>query len=1684
MPEANKNKPKPKAKLYFGNADELAKTNNYLTPEYLQEVDKRRKDWNEFVQFLKKENVAGSENLDKSGAGLGYLKKWNKANPDKTFTQEDIKDVQYFSRNTKKQTGERVNDGILGKVTSTFTFPDSKVNTYEMKDGKKVLVKSEEPNIGNYQYQADKINFGIAAKNKADVSKLPIYNKNSATTNIDWDKNDATASNLLKEQTKKRSLSGQSLSKPEQFVKPLVATENHPAVQEQLEGSYFDNNQKVVDYNQNLQQQKQAEVQQQADTRTALQKKLATSKSKDFTKEEALDYFVETGKVLPQNKVQAKYAKNEKGQILDINNNPLYRTEYTKRNFKNLGENIAKGISNEYTSNDGAYLKAAFFPAAISGIGMYSNAIDPGGDGKKLALLSGITSAGLTALPTLIGAGKGISKTLKRKPINVKNEEFGMPTFQDDAPNLTQKRQGGVIKDNRGQWAHPGKITEIGSNNITMQGVNYPVLGISDQGDTQMMYPEQNYQFKGNKVTEYPMMQNGGTLQENNNMEYGKGGYTVKKSSDRKGKTHVVIGPDGTKKYFGDPNLGERGKSKYGKEAFYARHKKNLDANPYFRAYARATWEDGGMIPEEGHISMNKRSLFKYGGLTVTDLNKYEDAGVIKPSSTSANVSAGIGIANAAMPMIEGLIPDKTYTDDEGNDLGSRKSVGESALGSAAQGAMLGANPALAAATGGLSIAAGAVIGGAYGAIKGFSEKDKMDKLQEEANTRINNKNINKRANASYNWGMPNINTSQEMQFARGGMVLDYNDPNANAELELQETFQMPNGQVGMVDGPSHENGGIAVDLPEGTRIWSDKLKYGGKTFAKHTKPITSKIARLEKEIEKAPINSEAKQNSVMLLNQQLDHYFDVQETNKEANEMKRTFKNGGMIKRADGSYSRRGLWDNIRANKGSGKKPTPQMLEQERKINNEMAMGGMLKKYEIGGPFEQDEEYLTGYGTTSVPTPYVPIEYDENSFPMGENPRSLSINTPYTQNANPVVNTNSYRTFYETNPNIPKGLSPEEAAKAGMGNLGFTPEAPGFFNKAGQFIQNNPGLIGQLGTAAITAGAQMNRVNKLARPRTLGDVRLTDKVVNPNLVDYSAERQAYNRMGLNAMGEAQRGFGSSAAAQAFKNKARLNTLEGTGKSYQSQENTNAQIRNQANMARQEAGMREAMMNNEIDKYNLENVYGYDENKMRDLNAITGQMGNVASQTFGNITANKNQLKQLEMLAKGNYKGVNRKTLDDLGIDDKTYEALTGQPAPKMYGGTIKRSLNMGGRLMGEPMYGEGGIHIKPENKGKFTAYAKSHGKGVQEMASAVLANKENYSPTIVKRANFAKNAAGWKHEDGGYVEYAEGGNVNPYNQVLNKVANFNTSKAAEQMDAEYSKALAGDKNIKWKSKDVYESSVTGLDYKVLPKAEKRALVVDMWRDAHGEAPTQKQIESGVKAIEGKKVTSPKAKTMAEIVEGRWKTGVATPEQMAAQMTPEEQEKYFLGIKDWGQFGKEQGAQMLDAVGSLGMSAIGNPLRSMFGTDLGFGSTDMSPEAVEAKVGNPNEYADAASNALIGIMGGKGLSMAANKIIPKFYKPAAKYFNAEARNLELQNAKKVYKANQSNKNQRAKAKYYAQVPEPDIPRYVRNIAGQEDEAFALEFGKRQKDALLKKIESKLNVAEGADRIRPKRSLKK
>lgn len=54
-------------------------------------------------------------------------------------------------------------------------------------------------------------------------------------------------------------------------------------------------------------------------------------------------------------------------------------------------------------------------------------------------------------------------------------------------------------------------------------------------------------------------------------------------------------------------------------------------------------------------------------------------------------------------------------------------------------------------------------------------------------------------------------------------------------------------------------------------------------------------------------------------------------------------------------------------------------------------------------------------------------------------------------------------------------------------------------------------------------------------------------------------------------------------------------------------------------------------------------------------------------------------------------------------------------------------------------------IYIKPENKGKFTEWAKEHGhKGVTD--AAIQEGLASKSAVTRKRAQFALNSKSWKH--------------------------------------------------------------------------------------------------------------------------------------------------------------------------------------------------------------------------------------------------------------------------------------------------------------------------------------------------
>jgi len=54
-------------------------------------------------------------------------------------------------------------------------------------------------------------------------------------------------------------------------------------------------------------------------------------------------------------------------------------------------------------------------------------------------------------------------------------------------------------------------------------------------------------------------------------------------------------------------------------------------------------------------------------------------------------------------------------------------------------------------------------------------------------------------------------------------------------------------------------------------------------------------------------------------------------------------------------------------------------------------------------------------------------------------------------------------------------------------------------------------------------------------------------------------------------------------------------------------------------------------------------------------------------------------------------------------------------------------------------------IKIKESKRGTFTAAAKKSGQSVQQKARSVLSDP-NASPAMKKKANFARNAAKWKH--------------------------------------------------------------------------------------------------------------------------------------------------------------------------------------------------------------------------------------------------------------------------------------------------------------------------------------------------
>lgn len=83
------------------------------------------------------------------------------------------------------------------------------------------------------------------------------------------------------------------------------------------------------------------------------------------------------------------------------------------------------------------------------------------------------------------------------------NSLFAQVSAFVDTPTA---QEGGIPISPNGLYEYPNQpvLVNTKQGNITMEGINYEVLGIDEYGNKKLMQPNKNYQFKGKNILEIP----------------------------------------------------------------------------------------------------------------------------------------------------------------------------------------------------------------------------------------------------------------------------------------------------------------------------------------------------------------------------------------------------------------------------------------------------------------------------------------------------------------------------------------------------------------------------------------------------------------------------------------------------------------------------------------------------------------------------------------------------------------------------------------------------------------------------------------------------------------------------------------------------------------------------------------------------------------------------------------------------------------------------------------------------------------------------------------------------------------------------------------------------------------------------------------------------------------------------
>lgn len=603
-----------------------------------------------------------------------------------------------------------------------------------------------------------------------------------------------------------------------------------------------------------------------------------------------------------------------------------------------------------------------------------------------------------------------------------------------------------------------------------------------------------------------------------------------------------------------------------------------------------------------------------------------------------------------------------------------------------------------------------------------------------------------------------------------------------------------------------------------------------GKTFADVAKPIQNLIEKL-----KDKPQSQAVKNTKMLLEKQLDDLFRLQEESKPQapqapQDMNQMIQN-------------------------------PQEEMMEGMPQQEDPMGMMMPQMRFGG--------LKTYGGLD---PYPSTVFKENTTDPF---RKISNQyDPYVSpNANTAVSPYNINNMRNAQGDYENYLTKLRAAQGDYENqlVNNTP----IVDTPKTTPNNNWGEVGALATGM--AGMVQQSRNIPEAPGAIQRVYLGNGP-RPNLPDYSNEKNQINADAA-ANREAIRLGGGNQGANLSRNWAQQ--LEGRGKIASEEARQRNAIQNAYNDRVANLGAESQKINLGVDTNNRDTGFGYDQMVNAQKNAAIANATQLGADVFNNRTKYSNQLEQAQIMANAHNKsvwsdvdgnkyatGANGEPIKLFSGSAKTTPAATPAntapvtnnttPAPPSIAPAVNNSVapkiktNINNRTVAPNVT----PNVAPNTYPPLNPYTLGFNRPYASPGDGSLPFvKDPYSikGLTVRPLNTGANI--------GLNRYADGGNV--YHNALQQQIQQPTINNAQAMDAEYQQHLdAGDKKFK--------SSITGLEYKVLPRSEKDLYAANMWKDAHGTAPTKPQVDATKKAIENKPTSSVKAKTVAEIVNGRW----------------------------------------------------------------------------------------------------------------------------------------------------------------------------------------------------------------------